>query len=302
MLISCPCRNRFLFKYERNLSRAGSSQLANLGTKNLKTRVGVTFLFSGSIVGLNWLNLASVFPFIATDLKLNVAALGSITAVFVVGEGLFQIPAALVAGKYSQKKTIVSGRSARLFPLCSSRLPTQSQNSKVLRFACAITTAFVYAPGYILITKYFDRGKEGMATGLFAAAAVSGNIGSLAIDAVLPVYIGWRMTIALNGIVGLVAGLLLITLPGAPAYEETKMALGESATSFAAIKKIIFDKWILVVCVVLTCLEIGSVVGSQFMVYYLEKQSDCCSCCCGLNCDSDSRARHRGNYNLRTAL
>jgi MFS family permease len=247
--------------------------LANLGTKNLKTRVGVTFLlFSGSIVGLNWLNLASVFPFIATDLKLNVAALGSITAVFVVGEGLFQIPAALVAGKYSQKKTIVLGTIGAALSTLLIAAADSVAEFEVLRFACAITTAFAYAPGYILITKYFDRGKEGMATGLFAAAAVSGNIGSLAIDAVLPVYIGWRMTIALNGIVGLVAGLLLITLPGAPAYEETKMALGESATSFAAIKKIIFDKWILVVCVVLTCLEIGSVVGSQFMVYYLEKQ------------------------------
>ena len=84
--------------------------MTTLGKKNIKFRVGVSFLlFPGSIVGLNWLNLASVFPFIATDLKLNVSSLGSVTAVFVIGEGLFQIPAALVAGKYSQKKIIIFG-------------------------------------------------------------------------------------------------------------------------------------------------------------------------------------------------
>ena len=239
----------------------------------MRYRVGVSFLlFSGSIVGLNWLNLASVFPFIATELKLNVSALGSITAVFVIGEGLFQIPGALIAGKYSQKKTIILGTIGAALSTLLIATADSVTEFEILRFACAIATAFAYAPGYILITKYFDRGKEGIATGVFAAAAVTGNIGSLAIDAVLPVYIGWRVTIALNGIVGLLAGLLLITLPDAPVYEETKMALEGTAASFSAIKNIIFDKWILVVCVVLTCLEIGSVVGSNFMVYYLEKQ------------------------------
>jgi MFS family permease len=247
--------------------------LATLGTKNTKYRVGVSFLLlSGSIVGLNWLNLASIFPFIATDLKLNVPALGSMTALFVVGEGLFQIPAALVAGKYSQKKIIILGTIGASFSTLLIGAADSVAEFELLRFACAVATAFAYAPGYILIAKYFDRGKEGTATGLFAAAAVSGNIVALAVDTVLPVYIGWRMTIALNGVAGLLAGLSLITLPTAPAYEETKIALGESYTSFSAIKKIIFDKWILVICLVLTCLEIGSVVASNFMVYYLEKQ------------------------------
>ena len=248
--------------------------MATLGTKSMKYRVGVSFLlFSGSIVGLNWLNLASIFPFIATDLKLNVSALGSITAVFVIGEGLFQIPAALVAGKYGQKNTIILGTiGASLSTLLIGTADSVAE-FELLRFACAVATAFAYAPGYILITKYFDRGKEGTATGLFAAAAVSGNIAALAIDTVLPVYFGWRMTIALNGIVGLLAGLSLITLPGAPAYKETTVTLGEKSTaSFSAIKKIIFDKWIVVVCVALTCLEIGSVVASNFMVYYLETE------------------------------
>src|SRR5579864_6908847 len=200
----------------------------------MKYRVGVSFLlFSGSIVGLNWLNLASVFPFIATDLKLNVSSLGSVTAVFVVGEGLFQIPAALLAGKYSQKKIIVLGTIGASLSTLFIGAANSVVEFELLRFACAISTAFAYAPGYILITKYFDRGKEGSATGLFAAAAVSGNIAALVVDSVLPVYLGWRMTITLNGVAGLLAGLSLITLPSTSGYEETKMTLGGDSTSFS---------------------------------------------------------------------
>jgi len=227
-------------------------------------------LFTSSIVGLNWLNLASVFPFIASDLKLDVSALGSIAAVFVIGEGLFQIPAALVAGKFSQKKIIILGTfGASLSTLLIATAGAVGQ-FELLRFVCAVTTAFVYAPGYTLITKYFEPGKEGTAAGLFGAAALFGNMVALLVDSVLPVYIGWRTTIALNGIVGLIAALSLITIPRAPF--ENRKAIRESTPFFSGIKKIIFDRWILVVCFVLTSLEVGSVVGSNFMIYYLEKE------------------------------
>ena len=121
--------------------------MATLGTKNMKYRVGVSFLlFSGSIVGLNWLNLASIFPFIATDLKLNVSALGSITALFVVGNGLFQIPAAFLAGKYSQKKIIILGTiGASLSTLLIGAADSVAE-FELLRFACAVASAFAYAP------------------------------------------------------------------------------------------------------------------------------------------------------------
>ena len=216
-----------------------------------------------------------MFPFIASDLKLNVSALGSITAVFVIGEGLFQIPAALMAGRFNQKKVIVLGTLGASFSTLVIAVAGSVVEFELLRFACAVATAFAYAPGYKLITKYFDPGKEGIASGLFGATALTGNIAALLVDSVLPVYIGWRATIALNGVVGLVAALSLITLPRAP-YEsrinKQETVLKSSPDFISGIRKILFDRRILVVCAVLTSLEVGSVIASNFMIYYLEKQ------------------------------
>lgn len=239
-----------------------------------RMRAGVSFLlFSGSIAGLNWNNFAPIFPFIATDLKLDVSALGSIAAVFVIGVGLFQIPAALVAGKYGQKKIIILGTFGASLSTLLVATASSVPEFELLRFVCAVATAFAYAPGYTLITKYFEPGKEGVATSLFGAAALIGSVAALIGDSVLPVYIGWMATIALNGVVGMLAALSLVTLPNAPVKEEIRKKVAiEESSSFSGIRKIIFDRWILVVCLVLTSLEIGSVIANNFMIYYLEKE------------------------------
>ena len=174
--------------------RAGKriSSLATIG-KERRVNVGISFLlFSGSIVGLNWLNLSSLFPFVANDLHFDVSALGAITAVYVIGAGAFQIPGALVAGKYSQKKIIILGTLGASISTLLVSFASSVVEFEILRFACAVSTAFAYAPGYSLITKYFSAGKEGSAIGLFGGAAICGNIVALAADSVLPVYMGWR--------------------------------------------------------------------------------------------------------------
>ena len=237
-----------------------------------KVNLGIfSLLFAGSIVGLNWLNFASIFPFIANDLKLNVAALGTITAVFVIGSGCFQLPGALAASRYSQKTMMILGTIGASISTLLVSFASSVVELEVLRFSCAVTTAFAYAPGYTLITKYFDEGKEGSATGLFAAAAIFGNIVAFAADSVLAVYIGWRATIALNGIVGVIAGLSLISLPSIQAKNGTDRGI-LIRSIFPVIRRTILDRRMLVLCIVLTSLEIGIVIAGNFMVFYLEKQ------------------------------
>jgi MFS family permease len=243
--------------------------LATIGIQ--RTNLGIfSLLFAGSVVGLNWLNFASIFPFVASDLNLNVTALGSITALFVIGAGSFQVPGALAAGRYGPKIMMIFGTLGASVSTLLVAFAGSVPEFEILRFSCAVSTAFAYAPGYTLITKYFSPGKEGSATGLFGAAAIFGNIIALAVDAVLPVYIGWRATIALNGILGLIAGLALMTLPTLPTAKETASELEESV--LRVVKRTMLDKGMLVLCIVLTSLEIGIVIAGNFVIFYLESQ------------------------------
>ena len=230
-------------------------------------RVAVFFLLlSGVVEGLNWLNVSSVFPFFALDLKQNVSALGTITATFLVGEGLFQIPAAIIAGRYSQKRIILYGTAASSVAILLMAFATRIEQIAILRFASGIGMAFTYAPGYILVAKYFDAGSEGTATGMFGAAALFGNVFALIGDSVLPVFVGWRMTLALNGVFGLVVALGLLAL-----LPETRKVGGIvihdlGSPSLSRMKGILFDRWILAIGSAMLSIEIGSVLASNFMV------------------------------------
>jgi len=133
----------------------------------------------------------------------------------------------------------------------------------------------VYAPGFVLIAKYFDRGHEGFATGLFGAAALVGNIMALLVDSVLPTYIGWRQTLVLNAVYGFGITIVLLLIPEVE-KSEPKSALGTESEnnqiSFRAIRSILLDRWILAICSVVLSLEIGSVVASNFMIYYMQTE------------------------------
>src|SRR5712692_6093047 len=53
--------------------------------------------------------LSSIFSFIATDIGQDVSGLGFVTATFVLGLGLFQLPAGILSVKIGPRKTNLYG-------------------------------------------------------------------------------------------------------------------------------------------------------------------------------------------------
>ena len=58
---------------------------------------------------INWFNISSIFYFIALDFNLNINTLGLITTSFLIGVGLFQVPAGILVAKYGAKKISIIG-------------------------------------------------------------------------------------------------------------------------------------------------------------------------------------------------
>ncbi|MEM3335419.1 MAG: MFS transporter, partial [Thermoplasmata archaeon] len=100
--------------------------------KNSAFHIG-SIIFSRAIYAFNWYNISPLFITISISLGISLSMLGLVPAFFLLGAGLFQIPAGIVSSKIGPKKTamfgmyilsiftILSGLSINLYFLLFSR-------------------------------------------------------------------------------------------------------------------------------------------------------------------------------------
>src|ERR671920_926469 len=95
----------------------------------------VLFLvFARVLYAINWFNISSVFYLILIDFEQDISMLGIITASFLVGIGLFQVPAGILAAKYDPKKIALSGIMMLSIASLLSGLVTELFQMAILRF------------------------------------------------------------------------------------------------------------------------------------------------------------------------
>ena len=169
----------------------------------------LSLLFSRVIYAINWFNIASIFPHIASDFRQDVFLLGVLSSSFLIGIGLFQIPGGILAAVQGPRKTAIYGimiaSSAAL--LCGL---SQIYQMEVLRFVVGVGMALFFGPSVTLITRYLGKGSEGLAVGLLNTAHSIGGIIGLFGWVAIADFIGWRQSLLLSGGLGMISGLLLI--------------------------------------------------------------------------------------------
>lgn len=162
------------------------------------------------IYGVNWFNVAAIFPFIALEFNKDVSLLGSITAAFLIGVGLFQIPAGIFAVKYGPRTSaifgiLISSTASLLYGFAS-----EASQLIWLRFLVGLGMAFFFSSAIILIARYGKRGSPGFSIGMMNSAhSMGGIIGIFAWIMVAQTF-GWRTSLILSGALGLVTALLII--------------------------------------------------------------------------------------------
>jgi predicted MFS family arabinose efflux permease len=166
------------------------------------------------VYGINWFNLAAIFPLVAFEFNKDVSLLGSLSAAFFTGIGLFQIPAGFFAAKYNPRTSaiigiIISSTAALLCGVVS--VPSQLI---WLRFIVGIGMAFFFSSAVTLIAKYGKRGFPGFSIGIMNSAHSMGGIIGVFGWIILAQTSGWRVSLIFSGVLGLVTALLmLITIP-----------------------------------------------------------------------------------------
>ena len=249
------------------------------GPDKVNLVAAITLIFARITYAINWFNIASIFSHIASDFKQDISLLGLITASFFVGLGVFQVPGGILAAKHGARKTAIYGitiaSSATLF--CG--VSTQLQQIEILRFIVGLGMAFFFGPSVTLITRYLGKGHEGVGVGLLNSAHSVGGIIGLFGWVIIAEIIGWRYSLVLSGILGLVSSLLLvIALPRKQEKEPDR----HFEIKVSDISKVLFDKSLFGFGLVLLGAQIAWGLTLTFMVFYLEDSLKISSTMAGL--------------------
>jgi MFS family permease len=162
------------------------------------------------LYGVNWFNVAAIFPLIALEFNKDVSLLGSITAAFFIGVGLFQIPAGIFAAKYSPRTSAIFGIAISSTAAILYGLASEASQLIWLRFIVGFGMAFFFSSAIILIARYGKRGFPGFSIGMMNSAHSMGGIIGIFGWIIIAQILGWRTSLILSGVLGLVTALLMI--------------------------------------------------------------------------------------------
>lgn len=166
------------------------------------------------VYGINWFNVAAIFPLVALEFNKDVSLLGSMSAAFFMGIGLFQIPAGIFAAKYNPRTSAIIGIiiSSTAALLCGA--VSEASQLIWLRFTVGVGMAFFFSSAVILIAKYGKRGFPGFSIGIMNSAHSMGGIIGIFAWIIFAQMVGWRFSLISSGGLGLVTAFLMImTIP-----------------------------------------------------------------------------------------
>ena len=249
----------------------------------------LSLLLARVLYSANWFNIASIFFLIALDLKQNISMLGLVTSSFIVGVGLFQVPAGILAAKYGAGKIAVFGILLASFCALLTGISIDIPQIAILRFMVGIGMACFFGPSVMLISEYLGKRSEGLGIGLINSAHAIGGIIGIFVWVVLAQLAGWRISLLIGGALGLLTGLILIISlsRGNPKKEsqdksgfpllnddhimdtEAKPSSAGRGTNLSGLRQTVFSRSLIILGLNLLSFQAGSSIILTFIVFYL---------------------------------
>lgn len=163
-----------------------------------------------TIYGVNWFNVAAVFPLIAIQFNQDIFLLGAISTAFFVGVGVFQIPAGIFALRFGPRTSaiigiVVSSSAALFFGFASEPLQLVW-----LRFIVGAGMAFFFSSSITLIAAYSKGRSAGLSIGALNAAHSAGGVIGIFGWILLAEVAGWRQSIVISGAIGIISAVFMV--------------------------------------------------------------------------------------------
>jgi len=168
----------------------------------------------------NWFDTGPALPAIGTTFSVGAAELGVLVAAFLVGAGLLQVPAGILARKYGARVVSIAGVALLAVAGAASAAAPTFDALVALRLAAGFGAALFFSPAIGLVAGLYPSGRRGLPVGTFSSAFSGGAaLGIVASAALVPV-VGWRGALLVGGValgvLALVAWRAIPRAAGAP--------------------------------------------------------------------------------------
>ncbi|MDW0252597.1 MAG: MFS transporter [Nitrososphaeraceae archaeon] len=223
----------------------------------------LSLLLARIIYTINWFNIASIFYLIALDFREDIAMLGIISASFLIGVGLFQVPAGIIAAKYGLRNMAIYGIMIASTAALVTGLASGTTQITILRFLIGIGMACFFGPSVMLVSRYLGKESEGLGIGLLNSAHALGGIVGLFGWVVLAEALGWRASLILSGGLGIATALML-----SKALIKEEVKARDFRIKISEILKTIFNKSLIILGFTLLGFQAGSSMILTFSVFY----------------------------------
>jgi len=224
----------------------------------------LSLMLARVVYTINWFNIASIFYLIASDFREDIAILGIISASFLLGVGLFQVPAGIMAAKYGPRKIAIYGIMIASSAALVTGLASDTTQIIVLRFIIGIGMACFFGPSIILVSRYLGKESEGLGIGLLNSAHALGGIVGLFGWVVLAEFVGWRSTLILSGGLGISTAIMLSSTLLRDVDQKTK----EFKLKVSHVFDTLFNRSLIILGLTLLGFQAGSSMILTFSVFY----------------------------------
>jgi predicted MFS family arabinose efflux permease len=186
----------------------------------------------------------NVVPFLV-DLRsvygVGYAEVGGLASAFLLGYALFQIPAGVLADRYSPKKLIFIGVSTMFAASLLFAVLHTFWLALVLRFVMGASSAMLFSPGIKLVSAYTPSDKRGLSIGIMEGGAGLGMLMTLTLLPILSLYVDFLTLFIALSFVLLLLLFVFLFLPKSSKKEdegqEAAAALSSSRVSLMELVK-----------------------------------------------------------------
>lgn len=229
-------------------------------------RVPVATLFTARVVyAFSWYNVGAVLPLIGSSLGAGPEALGLVLASFLVGAGLFQVPAGIAAIRWGSRRLSLVGLTVMGLACTLSGLSHSWPELAATRFVAGVGAACFFSPALSLVASYSPPGERGLVIGLYNGGFSVGAAVGLAGGAWIGVLWGWTATLSLGGVALLAAALICaVTLPP----EVPPTGFRSLPSVLAQSKRVLRSRSIWAVSLALTGFWAAIFIVAQYFVDY----------------------------------
>ncbi len=151
------------------------------------------------VYAFNWYNVGAVLALIGTSLHANAAQLGLVLGAFLVGVGVFQVPAGILDLHLGSRRTALTGLVVMGAAGLASAFSTQILDLILLRFLAGVGAAFFFSPALSLVASYFPSGQRGPVIGLYNGGFSLGGAAGVTAGAAIGLRFGWQLALGVGG-------------------------------------------------------------------------------------------------------